>query len=66
MQKYFGVLGVHMVLGYVVSGKQKEMEIGGCGREPGGHIGILARGHSMGWLARNTSLGVKLVLGTLS
>lgn len=44
MQKYFGVLGIHMVLWYMVSGKQKEMEIGGCGREPGRHIGILALG----------------------
>lgn len=40
MQKWFGVLGIHMV-SYVVNGKQKgwELEVVGGGR---GHIGIPA------------------------
>lgn len=41
MQKYLRVLGIHMVLGSVVSGRQKEMEIGGSGGEPGGHLAFL-------------------------
>lgn len=42
------------------------MEIGRTGREPGGHIGIPALGHSMGWLVRNAALAVQLVLDAIS
>ena len=66
MQKYFGVLGIHMVLWYVVSGKQEGMEIGSGRRKPGGHVGILVLGPSMGWLVSNAMLRAKLESGTIS
>lgn len=66
MQKYFGVLGIHMVLWYVVSGKREGMELGGGSRKPWGLVGIPALGHSMGWLASNAQFRAKLGLGTLA
>jgi hypothetical protein len=56
MQKYFGDLGMHMVLCYV--GKRRGMEIG-----DGSQVGILAflaLGHSMGCRVRNSMLSGRL------
>ena len=42
------------------------MEIGGGSRKPGGHVGILVLGPSMGWLVSNAMLRAKLGSGTIS
>ena len=42
------------------------MEIGSVRRKPGGHVGILVLGPSMGWLVSNAMLRAKLESGTIS